>query len=101
MFQLYLSYLPLHVVANGHNGTLRELQQTHYLARHHIHGSLWHHAHALMLSGAAKHMAALSKVGGLLHQFVEENSRFTLWGSGGRKKYDAIIGWPFIPKQVD
>ena len=62
------------MVANGYNGTLCELQQTHYLARHHIHGSLWHHAHALMLSGAAKHMATLSKVGGLFCQLIEENS---------------------------
>ena len=56
------SYLALHMIANGYNGTLCELQQAYNLARHHIHRPLWHHAHALVLGGATVHVATLCKV---------------------------------------
>lgn len=59
---IIFSYLALHMIANGYNGTLCELQQAYNLARHHIHSPLWHHAHTLVLGGATVHMATLCKV---------------------------------------
>ncbi len=64
-------YLSLHVIANGYDGMVSELQKLHDLTIHDLHRSLRHRAQALGGGGASEDVRTWEGGYGRVHSAVQ------------------------------